>query len=70
MPWYTKVLLGAKRLMASCYKSQEEASRLREVNREAKALLVNQKMKRGNAEKDAGGEREGKRRKSASSSSE
>ena len=30
--------------MASWHKSQEEASRLREVNRAAKALLVNHKL--------------------------
>ena len=39
--WYTRVLLGVERFMASWHKSQEEASRLREVNRAAKALLVN-----------------------------
>ena len=39
--WYTGVLLGAERLMASWHKSQEEASRLREVNRVVKGLLVN-----------------------------
>ena len=50
--------------MASWYKNQEEeASRLREVNRAAKALLTNQK--RGNAEDEGGGEREGKRRRGA-----
>ena len=38
---YTGVLLGAERFMASWRKSQEEASRLREVNRAAKALLAN-----------------------------
>ena len=36
MPWYTGVLLGAERCMASWHKGQEEASRLREVNRAAK----------------------------------
>ena len=41
MPWYTGVLLGVERCMASWHKSQEEAGRLREVNRAAKALLVN-----------------------------
>ena len=40
VPWYTGVLLGAKRYMASWHKGQEEASRLREVNRAAKELLV------------------------------
>ena len=35
VPWYTGVLLGAKRFMASWNKSEEEASRLREVNRAA-----------------------------------
>ena len=35
VPWYTGVRLGAERFMASWYKSQEEASRLREVNRAA-----------------------------------
>ena len=43
VPWYTGVLLGAERFMASWHKSQEEASRSREVNRAAKALLVNHK---------------------------
>ena len=45
--WYTGVLLGAEMFMASWHKSQEEAinSRLREVNRAAKALLANQKTK-------------------------
>ena len=41
VPWYTGVLLGAERFMASWHKSQEEASRLREVNRAAKELLMN-----------------------------
>ena len=41
VPWYTGFLLGAERFMASWHKSQEEASRLREVNRAAKELLVN-----------------------------
>ena len=41
VPWYTGVLLGAERFMASWHKSQEEASRLREANRAAKALMVN-----------------------------
>ena len=40
MPWYTGILLGLEKFMASWHKSQEEASRLREVNRAAKALLV------------------------------
>ena len=35
VPWYTGVRLGAERFMASWYKSQEEASRLSEVNRVA-----------------------------------
>ena len=30
--WYTGVLLGAERFMASWHKSKEEASKLREVN--------------------------------------
>ena len=41
VPWYTKALLGAERFMASWHKSQEEASRLREVHRAANTLLVN-----------------------------
>ena len=36
VPWYTGVLLGAERVMASWHKSEEEASRLREVNRAAR----------------------------------
>ena len=44
VPWYTDVLLGAERFMASWHKSQEEASRLCEVNRGAKALLVNHNL--------------------------
>ena len=40
VPWYTGVMLGAERCMASWHKGQEEASRLREVNRAAKELLV------------------------------
>ena len=35
VPWYTGVLLGAERFMASWHKSEEEASKLREVNRAA-----------------------------------
>ena len=35
VPWYTGVLLGAERFMASWYKSEEEACKLREVNRAA-----------------------------------
>ena len=56
--------------MTSWHKSQEEASKLREVSRAAKALLANQKTKTGNAEDERGEEREGKRRKGASSNSE
>ena len=62
VPWYKGVLLGVERFMASWLKSQEQATRLREVNRTAKkALLVNHKTKakRGNAEEEGGGEREG-----------
>ena len=44
MTWYTGVLLGAERFMASWHKSQEEASRLPEVNRAATALLVNHNL--------------------------
>ena len=46
VPWHTGVLLGAERFMASWHKSQDEASRLREANQAAKALLANQKTKR------------------------
>ena len=35
VPWYTGVLLGVERFMASWHKSEEEASKLREVNRAA-----------------------------------
>ena len=35
VPWYIGVLLGAERFMASWHKSEEEASKLREVNRAA-----------------------------------
>ena len=35
VPWYTGVLLGAERFMATWHKSEEEASKLREVNRAA-----------------------------------
>ena len=35
VPWYTGVLLGAERFMASWHKGEEEASRLREGNRAA-----------------------------------
>ena len=35
VPWYTAVLLGAERFLASWHKSEEEASKLREVNRAA-----------------------------------
>ena len=35
VPWCTGVLLGAERFMASWRKSEEEASKLREVNRAA-----------------------------------
>ena len=45
MLWYTGVLLGAERFMASWHKSLEGASKLREVNRAVKALLANQKTK-------------------------
>ena len=44
VPWYTGVLSGAESFIASWHKSQEEASRLREVNRAAKALLVNHNL--------------------------
>ena len=54
VPLYAGVLLGAGRFMVSWHKGQEEASRLREVNRAAKALLANQKT---NLE-EGGGERE------------
>ena len=70
VPWYTGVLSGPERFLASGHKSQEEASKLCEVNRAAKALLANQKTKtktttktktktkRGNAEEGGGrGER-------------
>ena len=33
--WYTGVLLGAERFMESWHKSEEEDSKLREVNRAA-----------------------------------
>ena len=70
MSLYTGVLSGADRFMASRHKSQEEASRLREVSRAAKALLGNQRRKaeRGKAEEEGGGEGEGKRRRGAGSS--
>ena len=35
VPWYTGVLLGAEIFMVSWHKSEEEASKLREVNRAA-----------------------------------
>ena len=41
VPWYAGALLVAERSLASWHKSQEEASRLREVNRASKALLAN-----------------------------
>ena len=41
MPWYTGILLWADMFVASWHKSQEEARRLREVNRAGIALLVN-----------------------------
>ena len=44
LPWYTGVPLGAERFMASWDKSQEEASRLCEVNQTVKALLVNHNL--------------------------
>ena len=50
-------------------------SRLREVNRAAKAVLANQKSrtktktKRGNTVEEGGGEREGKRRRGARNNS-
>ena len=44
VPWYTGFLLGAERFMASWHKSQEEASRLRKVNRAAKELLMNHNL--------------------------
>ena len=65
MPWYTGVLFRAERFLASWHKSQQEASRLREVNRAAEALLANQK--RGNTEEGCR-ERKGKRRRGACSS--
>ena len=47
MSWYIGVLSDAERFMPSWHKSQEEAinSKLREVNRAAKALLANHKTK-------------------------
>ena len=47
--------------MVSWHKSQEEASRLREVNRAATARLMNNNTKRGNAEEEGGGERKRER---------
>ena len=44
VPWHTGALLGAERFMASWHKSHEEASRLREINGAAKALLVNHNL--------------------------
>ena len=44
MPWYTGVLFGAEKFMASWHKSQEEASRLREANRATKLLPVNHNL--------------------------
>ena len=44
VPWYTGFLLGAERFMVSWHKSQEEASRLRKVNRAAKELLMNHNL--------------------------
>ena len=41
MPWYTGILLWADMFMTSWHKSQEEARRLRGVNRAGIALLVN-----------------------------
>ena len=35
VPWYKGVLLGAERFVASWHKSEEEANKLREVNRAA-----------------------------------
>ena len=35
VPWYTGILLGAERFMTSWHKYEEEASKLREVNRAA-----------------------------------
>ena len=66
MPWYSGVLLGAERFMASWHKSQQEASRSREVNRAAEALLVNHKAKaktrqREKARRRKGAERERER---------
>ena len=52
LQWYTGVLLGAERFMASWHEGQK-ANRLREVNRAAKALLANQK--RGSAEERGAG---------------
>ena len=57
MPWYTGVLLGTERFLASWHKSQEEASRLREVNRAAEALLANQKREKMQRRRGAGRER-------------
>ena len=56
--WYTVVLVGAKRFMASLHESQEEASRSCEVNRAAKALLVNHKTKEGEETRRRGAGRE------------
>ena len=35
VPWYTGVLLGAERFIGSWHKSEEEVTKLREVNRAA-----------------------------------
>ena len=35
VPWYTGVLQGAERFMATWHKSEKEASKLREVHRAA-----------------------------------
>ena len=70
MTGYTGHVLGAERFMTLWHKSQEKASKSREVNQAAKLLLANQKTKRGNVEEEGGGERKGKRRKDTSSYSE
>ena len=46
--------------MTLWHKSQEKASKTREVNQAAKLLLANQKTKRGNVEEEGGGGEKGK----------
>ena len=67
MPWFTGVLLGAERFMASWHKSQEEASRLRERLKRCWRTKRQRQREETRRRRGAGRERKGVERALASS---